>query len=341
MTDKSKAVTLAKATGIEKVVSTLFKTATPKQFIKSRPSGGGMVKYVEVGYVIGELNNAFGPFWEWKIIDKTVGAGDIWVQGELTVKDQTSGFSITKTGFGGSKVKKTKDGNIMNIGNDLKAASSDALKKAASLFGIASDVFFKEMDTYEDLPDEVDTEANVDASTTRIVMNKLFAVGAERGFTADAIKEKVKPIYHVESMNDLTVDNMEQAIRLLEQNYQVVEPGETPLRVGEIKKITPQTAENDDIPADITTHEEISVEPEEVEMSEANFDKPIKEVKKTENKCYFCKTVLPEGMHFCDESCRDAYWDGEEDGETKASKERRFEEFTKTGKFVPPATANA
>jgi hypothetical protein len=69
------------------VINKLFATKTPKQFIKSHPGAEGMVfKYVEVGYVINCLNKAFGPFWEFKIIDKQIGDKQLWVQGQLTIK---------------------------------------------------------------------------------------------------------------------------------------------------------------------------------------------------------------------------------------------------------------
>jgi len=51
-------------------------------------------------------------------------------------------LEIRKTQFGRSEVKFKKDSNDpLDFGNDMKAATSDCLKKCASLFGIGADVY--------------------------------------------------------------------------------------------------------------------------------------------------------------------------------------------------------
>ena len=53
------------------------------------------------------------------------------VLGELRAGD------IVKQAFGGSEVTKTREGKVVSVADDLKAASTDALKKAATLMGVA------------------------------------------------------------------------------------------------------------------------------------------------------------------------------------------------------------
>lgn len=119
---------------------------TPSKYIKQRPGRGGKsFSYVEVGYVIQQLNQAFSRAWDWEIQEQQIGNKQVWVKGKLTVyfaKD----FSITKSSFGGSDIKTTQDGTTVDIADDLKAASADALKKAASMLGIAADVYFPLLD---------------------------------------------------------------------------------------------------------------------------------------------------------------------------------------------------
>jgi hypothetical protein len=43
--------------------------------------------------------------------------------------------------FGGTAVTLDKDGRAISIADDLKAAASDALKKCASLFGVALEMY--------------------------------------------------------------------------------------------------------------------------------------------------------------------------------------------------------
>ena len=43
---------------------------------------------------------------------------------------------VAKDGFGGQKIKRTKNGDIVDLGDEFKGAVSDALKKAAQQMGI-------------------------------------------------------------------------------------------------------------------------------------------------------------------------------------------------------------
>jgi hypothetical protein len=122
---------------------------TPKQFIKQRPGpGGNLVNYVEVGYVINMLNQIFGWDWDFKVQDQQVGKRQVWVRGELVVR--LKGHTITKAQYGGSEIKinrATKE--PISIADDLKTASSDCLKKCASMLGIAGDVYWGDLDNWD------------------------------------------------------------------------------------------------------------------------------------------------------------------------------------------------
>lgn len=121
---------------------------TPSQFIKKRRGPGGMeLSYVEVGYVINVLNQAFGWDWDFRIIDQQVGKKQVWVRGELTVRLKE--HTIIKGQFGGADIKYNRQsGEPVSIADDLKAAASDALKKCASMLGIAGDVYWKDLDNW-------------------------------------------------------------------------------------------------------------------------------------------------------------------------------------------------
>lgn len=286
--DKALAVVDTKS-DLSKTVNNLFSLKTPKEFIKKRPGAGGMVfDYVEVGYVVTKLNEAFGVYWEWKITDKQIGDGQVWVQGSLTVKSP-NGFSVTKDAYGGSDIKKTRDGKILDIANDLKAASSDALKKAASLFGIAADIYFKEMEKYEAMlggGGEVDVEDTSEAET-KMAMQKLFAVATDRGFTKEDLDSLLKPHFKVESLNELTKVQIDGTIIKLEREFQVVEKGEKPLKIGEVREVQ--------VPLTMKEEEEVF----------------------TVTKCYNCQKEFdpedksrPEGLkkYYCSTKCQDEYY---------------------------------
>lgn len=115
---------------------------TPKQHIYERPArGGGKWSYVTGAYVEKVLNFVFGFLWDFDVVQHGREGDMVWVLGKLTVKD-TSGNSITKTQFGRAEIKFKRDSKqMLDYGNDLKAATTDALKKCASLLGIASDIY--------------------------------------------------------------------------------------------------------------------------------------------------------------------------------------------------------
>jgi hypothetical protein len=43
---------------------------------------------------------------------------------------------VTRDGIGGQKIKRTKNGDIVDLGDEMKGAVSDALKKAAQTLGV-------------------------------------------------------------------------------------------------------------------------------------------------------------------------------------------------------------
>lgn len=119
---------------------------TPREHVYKRKGKGGQeFEYVTGTYMKKVLNYAFGWMWDFKVLEHGQEKNLIWVLGELTVKDM-KGHSITKTQFGRSDVKfyRDKTKGTVDFGNDLKAATTDALKKCAAELGIASDVYGKE-----------------------------------------------------------------------------------------------------------------------------------------------------------------------------------------------------
>lgn len=117
---------------------------TPKQYIKQRPAkGGGQWDYVTGGYVKKCLNIMFGWDWDFEIISEQIIHGEAVVKGRLTCR--SNGKMIVKMQYGNKDIICKKGTEIpLSIGNDLKAAATDALKKCAAEIGIAADIYNKE-----------------------------------------------------------------------------------------------------------------------------------------------------------------------------------------------------
>jgi len=122
---------------------------TPPQYVHTRPAkGGGTWEYVSGGYVRKVLNLMFGWNWSFEIVDEKILHGEVVVKGKLTCT--SNGTSIVKMQFGNKDIiyKKLQQGETervpLSIGNDLKAAATDALKKCAAEIGIAADIYNKQ-----------------------------------------------------------------------------------------------------------------------------------------------------------------------------------------------------
>lgn len=154
MADKQTEITKDLPQSLNKAQLQFISQKTPEQFIKTRPGpGGNPIQYVEVGYVINMLNQVFGWDWDFRIIDQQIGKKQVWVRGELTVRIRE--HEITKGQFGGAEIKANRQtGEPVSIADDLKTAASDCLKKCASMFGIAGDIYWRDLDNFNSTMDE-------------------------------------------------------------------------------------------------------------------------------------------------------------------------------------------
>ncbi len=105
----------------------------PKKEVKIRPGKRGQeIYYLETASVIRRLNEAWEGEWSFEVKDKGIDreAGYVWVLGRLTCG------GVVKEQFGSKVISLTSEGTIVDLGDDLKAAASDALKKCATLLGV-------------------------------------------------------------------------------------------------------------------------------------------------------------------------------------------------------------
>lgn len=114
----------------------------PPEVERELRKGGTSLTYIPVSEVIARLNRCFGVLnWSSEIVRCERDPLDpdfIVAHVRLTAyPDGGWGSSVTKDGFGGQKIKRTKQGEIVDLGDEFKGAVSDALKKAAQQFGVA------------------------------------------------------------------------------------------------------------------------------------------------------------------------------------------------------------
>ena len=116
---------------------------TQPQYVHKRPAkGGGEWEYVTGGYVKKVLNIMFGFDWSFEIVDQMIIHGEVVVKGKLTC--HSNGRTIVKMQYGNKDIIcKRGTSDPLSIGNDMKAAATDALKKCAAEIGIAADIYNK------------------------------------------------------------------------------------------------------------------------------------------------------------------------------------------------------
>ena len=113
---------------MEQTVREILEREFEPNLIKKRKGRGGMVlDYLETASVIRRLNEAFESEWNFRILEHGVDteAKAVWVLGELTA------LGLTKQQFGAKDIYEKS-----TLGDNLKSAASDCLKKCATLFGV-------------------------------------------------------------------------------------------------------------------------------------------------------------------------------------------------------------
>lgn len=114
----------------------------PPEMERVLRKGGTPLTYIPVSEVITRLNKVLGvDQWSFEIVSCNRDAIDPdYIVAHVRLSwhiDQTRPeATIHRDGYGGQKIKRTKQGEIVDLGDEMKGAVSDALKKAAQTLGV-------------------------------------------------------------------------------------------------------------------------------------------------------------------------------------------------------------
>ena len=155
--------------GYHKLVSNM---KTPQKYIEQKMG----LDYVKYGYMR-DLADKFYPGWSWTIISTEVLGAAYSVHGRLKWFDN----GIWREGdcVAAHRIQKKKGSDeFVDVGNDLKAANTDTIKKAFNMYmNIADDIYRNQIDEYELEKNQVqqllDTAGNVDEDTQSIIAEKI------------------------------------------------------------------------------------------------------------------------------------------------------------------------
>lgn len=195
----------------------LLTTTTPKQFIMQRKGRGGKeLDYIETNYVIARLNATFFFNWDAEAVWQEVN----WKERQVAVKVRLrvrfmDGREVTKEAFGGSDIKYNKVGEIIDFADDLKAAMSDAIKKAASMLGVGWDVYAGFGEESRHAPDP--PKEKVAESPANLLRDKLRLARQKIG------KETFDPLLELASgqkrIKDIPDDKLEKAYAEIRKSW--------------------------------------------------------------------------------------------------------------------------
>lgn len=106
--------------------------------------GGVSLTYIPISEVISRLNKVLGvDMWSYQVItcgrdatDPDFVVAHVRLTATFVPTDDAPTLTVTKDGIGGQKIKRTRNGDIVDLGDEYKGAVSDALKKAAQHLGV-------------------------------------------------------------------------------------------------------------------------------------------------------------------------------------------------------------
>lgn len=133
---------------------------TPREDVRYRQGKGGKeLAYVDHAYVTRLLNEAFGWNWDFEVDNEEIlyvgeqrRPFEVRCRGKLTVRN-ANGNAIVKMQFGSQPIEMLRDGSApVSLGDAFKGSASDALKKCASLLGIALDLYDSDSDVNQRKP---------------------------------------------------------------------------------------------------------------------------------------------------------------------------------------------
>lgn len=114
----------------------------PPEMERTLVKGGTSLTYIPVSEVINRLNKVVGiDKWSFNILycERDKSDSD-FIVAHVTLHarfgEGDAERSISRDGIGGQKIKRTRNGDIVDLGDEMKGAVSDALKKAAQTLGI-------------------------------------------------------------------------------------------------------------------------------------------------------------------------------------------------------------
>ena len=232
---------------MDNLVRSLLTEPFPEEDIRTRKGHNGtQLHYVESWRVIERLNEAFSHDWSFEILEYQVLEDEVLVKAELSCPG-----GITKQAFGSSSITRSRDTTkAVSLGDDLKSAASDALKKTASLLGVGLEVFSGQSQNKKTTPTQRRTassnprgkteappppsgSSSVPSMTSRITpdqVDRIRDLAEQCNLVQGPFLARIKKTYGV-AVTELSSDQMEDLVGKLTSAATVIHRGSEPTRL--------------------------------------------------------------------------------------------------------------
>ena len=140
----------------------------PAEMERTITKSGTQLLYIPVSEVINRLNKVLGvDNWSFQIVRCERDSHDPeFVVAHVRITVNTEHGWIERDGFGGQKIKRNKQGAIVDLGDEFKGAISDALKKAAQTLGVG--LYLARSEDAIEIEQAIDSEAEVRAMQSNV-----------------------------------------------------------------------------------------------------------------------------------------------------------------------------
>ena len=163
---------------------------TSEQIKQRQGTYGDVLGYVEAADVVQRLNDALDAEWSFAVLDHKIYDDEAVVLGELS----TNG--VVKTQFGKSKITRTReDRTVVSLGDDLKAAVSDSLKKCATLMGVGLHLYQDSASDGRPVPKPGPPATSRNGRITAKQLSAIFGIGKAMGMDNQTIRDYTKKFF--------------------------------------------------------------------------------------------------------------------------------------------------
>lgn len=184
----------------------------PPELIRHRPGrNGDDVTYIEAASVISRLAEAFAGDWSFTIEKHEIHEDEVIVLGRLTAG------TVNKSAFGSSAITRTRDGGkAVSIGDDLKAAATDALKKAATLLGVGLTLHATTETNLSSRPQSAPSPAGGNGFLSSAQLRAIHALRRRLGWSEERLAEHAARLSGTADLERMTKRAASQLIESLQ-----------------------------------------------------------------------------------------------------------------------------